>query len=364
MNVLILTPDRVGSTLLQRLITVYANLNENQQPLTINLHELTNGIVSYHNSTFDREMLGKKDGKWGYYQSLKTIAELLQNCNHDVTARLAHYHIKRRNDSTGEQLAFYEFLNENFYIVATRRQNLFEHATSWAIVGESKNLNVYNHKQKHEIFEEITRTGITVQPEIIEKYMHQYDEYLQWVDRHFCVNAWFDYERDLPCLEQFVLGLRPFAETAKTTWQDRFDIDWNAWNRMHYLLSMVLFEHEFSQEEKDFMAANIDCYTQARVWLQDIQDAGIIISCIPIKLHTLQEKSELIRNIDQCLIAYNQWVNKHQPSYALTYTPEVLTQAAQLEYTAWRGSDHTRSALTHTDITPLQLAHSDLKFDQ
>jgi len=64
------------------------------------------------------------------------------------------------------------------------------------------------------------------------------------------------------------------------------------------------------------------------------------------------------------LIAYNQWVNKHQPSYALTYTPEVLTQAAQLEYTAWRGPDHTRSALTHTDITPLQLAHSDLKFDQ
>ena len=240
MNVLILTPDRVGSTLLQRLLTAYAVINQNNHPLTVNLHELTNGIVSYHNNTFDREMLGKKDGKWGYHQSLNTIAELLENCNHDVTARLAHYHIKRRNDSTGDQLAFYQYLNENFYIVATRRQNLFEHATSWAIVGESKNLNVYNHKQKHEVFEEISRTGITIQPEIIEKYMHQYDEYLQWVNCHFNVNAWFDYERDLPNLEQFVLNLRPFAQTAKTTWQDRFDIDWNAWNRMHYLLSLVL----------------------------------------------------------------------------------------------------------------------------
>ena len=43
MNVLILTPDRVGSTLLQRLISVYAHANEPADALTINLHELTNG---------------------------------------------------------------------------------------------------------------------------------------------------------------------------------------------------------------------------------------------------------------------------------------------------------------------------------
>ena len=45
MNVLILTPDRVGSTLLQRLITVYANINQTNN-ITVNLHELTNGIVT------------------------------------------------------------------------------------------------------------------------------------------------------------------------------------------------------------------------------------------------------------------------------------------------------------------------------
>jgi len=46
MNVLILTPDCVGSTLLQRLITIYATINENYNPLTINLHELTNGLIA------------------------------------------------------------------------------------------------------------------------------------------------------------------------------------------------------------------------------------------------------------------------------------------------------------------------------
>jgi hypothetical protein len=109
------------------------------------------------------------------------------------------------------------------------------------------------------------------------------------------------------------------------------------------------------------ISTNIDCYTQARIWLQDLQDAGLVISGIPIKLHTLQEKSNLIRNIDQCLIAYNQWVNKHQPSYALTYTPEVLTQAAQLEHTAWRGPDQPRLPLSATDIDQRLLENSDLK---
>lgn len=57
MNILILTPDRVGSTLLQRLITVYANINENHNPLTINLHELTNELVSYIHPEFNQKVL-------------------------------------------------------------------------------------------------------------------------------------------------------------------------------------------------------------------------------------------------------------------------------------------------------------------
>ena len=55
MNVLILTPDRVGSTLLQRLITVYMNMHNFDQPV-INLHELTNGLIKYYNSRFNQEL--------------------------------------------------------------------------------------------------------------------------------------------------------------------------------------------------------------------------------------------------------------------------------------------------------------------
>lgn len=74
MNVLILTPDRVGSTLLQRLITIYMTAHEYNKPV-INLHELTNGLMKYYSPTFNQRVLGKpNDGKpWGYYQSLNEI---------------------------------------------------------------------------------------------------------------------------------------------------------------------------------------------------------------------------------------------------------------------------------------------------
>ena len=48
MNVLILTPDRVGSTLLQRLITIYMLRKGFDLPV-VNLHELSNGLQKYYN---------------------------------------------------------------------------------------------------------------------------------------------------------------------------------------------------------------------------------------------------------------------------------------------------------------------------
>ena len=141
MNILILTPDRVGSTLLQRLITVYAKINEKDK-VSVNLHELTNGLTSYHSSKFGIDLLGKKEKSWGYHQSLNEIVEMLSSRQHDVTSRLAYYHLKNRKDSIADQLSFYEHLNDNFLIISARRKNLLEHAVSWGITVESKKLNV------------------------------------------------------------------------------------------------------------------------------------------------------------------------------------------------------------------------------
>ena len=360
MNVLILTPDRVGSTLLQRLITIYANINENYNPLTINLHELTNGLVTYEHETFKQTVLGKKDGGWGYHQTLQSIVGMLDNCEHDVVSRLAHYHLKARQDPAKDQQAFYRYLNENFYIIAARRDNLFEHAMSWCIAVESKKLNVYSFEEKYKTYNDILKNPVTAQAEMIEKYLNQYKEYMSWVDNHFQVNSYFEYERDLPSIEQYILNLRVFQQNKKSLcWADRWDISWSDWNRMHYLLSLVPFDHEFSPEETKFMAENIDLYTRCRIDIQDLQDLGILVSGVPIKLHTLQQKTQLIANTPECLLSYNKWVQRNPTPYALPYTPEHMTHVAQLEHHTWTHGHGDR--LSHSDISQQKLLSSDLK---
>jgi hypothetical protein len=360
MNVLILTPDRVGSTLLQRLITVYANLNENQQPLTINLHELTNGLVSYHNDSFNCKILGKQEGGWGYHQNLQNIAGLINDCGHDVVSRLAHYHIKNRKDSATDQLAFYKWVNENFYIIAARRNNLFEHVMSWCIAVESKRLNVYSFEEKHAIYHKLLQNPIDIPEEMIKKYLVQYQEYMDWVDSHFHVNSYFEYERDLLGVEQYILNLSVFKKYKQPlTWKDRWEISWEDWNRMHYLLSLVSFNHHFTDQEHDFMKSNIDLYTTCRIDIQDLQDQGILVSGIPIKLHTLQQKTKLISNVPQCLEHYNNWARSATANFALTYTPAEMTNLAALDHSAWCAN--TGRALTYNDITQQKLLLSDLK---
>jgi DNA mismatch repair ATPase MutL len=132
---------------------------------------------------------------------------------------------------------------------------------------------------------------------------------------------------------------------------------------MHYLLSLIPFEHSFDEEEKQFMKDHIDLYSQCRIFIQDLQDAGIMISGIPIKLHTLKEKSKLITNIDQCLINYNKWISYTQPSFALEYRPETLDRLAELEHTSWVKSQ-SGTALTYTDINQERLMLADLKFPE
>ena len=117
MNVLILTPDAVGSTMLQRVITIYMQLHEYNKPV-INLHELTNGLVKYYSPDFNRVLLGKQNGAWGYHQSLKEVVELLDSVDHYKTSRLAQYHIKNRQDTLEQQIPFYKYLTDKFYVIS------------------------------------------------------------------------------------------------------------------------------------------------------------------------------------------------------------------------------------------------------
>jgi hypothetical protein len=371
MNVLILTPDAVGSTLLQRMLTIYMQFHEFDRPV-INLHELTNGLAKYYSPEFNRELVGKRAVKnWGYYQQLNEIVDLLDSVDHYKTSRLAHYHILRRGDTIDQQIPFYNYLNENFYIIACRRSNVFEHALSLALTSITKKLNVYTAAEKIDTFFDFYHNGVNVDTNVFVNKLNLYKYYLDWSTQHFEVSKVFNYEQDVCEIEKFILNLPIFAsQNNLVTWDKNFGIDFNDFNRTHYALSDIgsldlsnidktiqfvnnnmikIYQKDALPEwpavhslddlnclpveiKKEFQTlcinnhSNISFldpkkYTQVNACYNGYQlaqntisqmiDLGIIISGPPIKKQTLSDKQKIVNNFDQCVEIYNQWIRDY-----------------------------------------------------
>ena len=373
MNVLILTPDRVGSTLLQRLITVYMNAHAFDKPV-INLHELTNGIMKYYSPTFNQEVLGKFDDrtKWGYYQTLEEITELLNSVKHYKTTRLAHYHIKKRQDTIASQVPFYEYLNQNFFIISAQRDNLFEHGLSWCIANESKKLNVYSHQEKVDTFADIYRNKITIDTISLVKYLDQYVDYLAWVDNHFDVNSYFKYDKDMSRLEEYILNLSIFSSQAKKkSWNDIFEIEFKDWNKCHYLISdlsgisnqlpapdvpKLTYENKntsienlqlqslskteiprsLSLIDQKFLKEAGPKYQRAHTAINELVENKVLVTPVPIKLQTMLEKKLLVKNFSECVDVYNNWSAKK--GVGIQYSDSDLQETMKQEIQSWHAS--------------------------
>jgi len=239
MNVLILTPDAVGSTLLQRLLTIYMQFHDFDRPV-INLHELTNGLHRYYSPEFNREVLGRELHKYSYHQSLEEITSLLRDADHYKTSRMAHYHIRRRGDDISSQVPFYRYLNENFFVISCRRQNLFEHALSMTMNKITKKLNVYTPGEKINTFIDVYQHGVELDLESFVDTLDAYKLYVAWCKQYFDIGAYFNYEKDLPQLEKYILNLPVFsAHPKKITWKQTFGLDFSDWNRCHFYTSDV-----------------------------------------------------------------------------------------------------------------------------
>ena len=87
MNYLVLTPDGVGSTYLQRALTLFLNSSNIEY---FNTHELLNGLALDKNNNLYKS-------PQGYDQSLEEIVELLKNNQANIVSRLAEYHVEKRS---------------------------------------------------------------------------------------------------------------------------------------------------------------------------------------------------------------------------------------------------------------------------
>jgi hypothetical protein len=385
MNVLILTPDAVGSTLLQRLLTIYMQLHSFDRPV-INLHEITNGLEKYYSPEFNQEIVSKKRVEnWGYYQSLEEIVTLLSDVDHYKTSRLAQYHIKYRQDPIEKQIPFYQYLDNNFFIIACRRHNIFEHALSLSLNKITKKLNVYTHKEKINTFVDLYANKVQIDERVFIGHLNSYRDYIKWSTDHFNIGSFFYYDQHLLDIEQYILNLPVFSsQSHKVTWKEKFNIDFHDWNRMHHIPSNMgslltapdtiskllenknnsilenqhsgqpvsqlisdcqlatvgnnsvgqLISNNLSHDAHNFLTRHKTGYDAVNSAIIRMYELDILVSPPPIKKQTLTEKIHMIKNFNQCLDLYNNWVSQYTDMGSLLSVDDI-TQQSEKEYLFW-----------------------------
>jgi hypothetical protein len=407
MNILILTPDAVGSTLLQRMMTIYMQFHQFDRPV-INLHELTNGLASYYSPEFNRELVGKRTVKnWGYHQSLAEVVDLLSSVDHYKTSRLAHYHIRRRGDTIEQQIPFYKYLNENFYIVSCRRANVFEHAVSMTLNHVTKKLNVYSAHEKIDTFYEMYHSGVELDTSAFVNQLNAYRQYIKWSEQYFNISSYFNYEQDVPRIEEYILNLPVFAgQPEKITWNKNFGISFNSWNKIHYACSDInqiinrqqhvrswLQSNDNANEKKYHTISSVsnirnlprlakdqtpvvtniksdielfknastelflegarrqyfldhkNNYNRATHTINQMIQLGIIISGPPIKKQTLSEKRKIIKNFDKLIEVYNLWAEQNLDICSLIFDNDIATKSSE-ELNFWHNFESTSIAIS------------------
>jgi|APSaa5957512535_1039671.scaffolds.fasta_scaffold56004_2 hypothetical protein len=354
MNVLILTPDRVGSTLLQRVLTVQMAMHDYDKPV-INLHELVSGLEYYHSDVYNQFVLGKPGingdmTDWGFYQSMPEILELLQKVDHYKTSRLAHYYIIKRGDSITDQLRLYEYLNNNFFVIACQRKSVFEHVLSWGIKAFSKKLNVYTHQDKTNVYSKLFYDKVKIPTSNLLYQLDAYNAYIKWTNVYFNVNKFFVYEDNASNIDEFVQSLPIFNSQKALSWEEIFGISWHDWNKCHRLYSDLLTSPALPQlqakqsstelanipdnmplAEQNFVKNNAVNYKNTYDAINELVEDKTMVTNIPIKLQTLIEKKMMIVNFNELLDVYNNWAVENE--YPIMNGEQIKDDAIkELEY--------------------------------
>jgi hypothetical protein len=292
MNILILTPDGVGSTILQRLLTMTLYLEKIK---VVNTHELTNGLC------FKKGIL-MKDFNLKYSQKLEEIIELIKKSdkNIQIVSRLAKYHLDARQDSIQSQKKFFNFLN-SFYEkkIMCIRNNVFEYALSWSIRERSGVLNVYDRKDKKSVME-----VSEVDEDYFLKKCNEYVNYVYWIQDNFPNIEQVSYEDMITNSDSTIKKITGY----KDTFIKNFDVNLSLILKMEYdffnsLITENYKEFSYNKEEKKALILY-------KKLAEMLVDKKIIISH-PIKNTTLEDKKKQIKNFDRCLNKFYSFAKNH-----------------------------------------------------
>ena len=152
------------------------------------------------------------------------------------------------------------------------------------------------------------------------------------------------------------------------SWNDTFGIEFQDWNRCHYLasdisgisaqlpapgnlqitfdstdqldsidLAPVITKNEIlnslSTGDKQFLQQHTSNYINSYKAIDELVQHKILVTGVPIKLQTMMEKRKLIKNFDQCVEAYNQWVKENRVGDL--YTDADIKKITVNEINSW-----------------------------
>ena len=88
-------------------------------------------------------------------------------------------------------------------------------------------------------------------------------------------------------------------------------------------------ELSVTDDEFSFLKNNINLYNTINFQLQKLVNDGFLVTGIPLKLQSLKEKNLIIKNFNECLEWYNEWVTTNK--FGNCYTHNELDTIMSVE---------------------------------
>ncbi len=280
-NYLILTPDGVGSTYLQRALTVYLQCAELDY---WNTHELLNGIVNTNGNLH-------KDYTLEYTQTVEQIAELLLVTGNYLVSRLARYHITRRLKQLQENYhLLYRECNRKFNTIILCERDPFEYALSWSIRKQTGKLNVYSIGERIETHQDVKEP---IDILYFQQKLDEYGEYEYWAQDNFNISYTVNYDdlhQNVDLVMQKITGME-----HTTFLQD--------YSRLRYLASKGRYTGE-----------SLNSMLNMHGLIERLYATHRMPTTMPLKMNTMLDKQKRVTNFFDAVDVYNRWAstgNRH-----------------------------------------------------
>lgn len=312
MKYLILTPDGVGSTYLQRALTVYLN----SAGLDYwNTHELLNGLELDKNNTL------LKNFDFNYTQSIEEISNLLKSNRANLVSRIAQYHVvNRQKQKTEDYTEFYRLCNQIYDRIIYCTRDPFEYALSWGIRNNTKKLNVYSIEERIETHNEDTKQYIDLDYFIVK--LNQYKDYDYWVSENFYNTECVKYDALHADIDVYLRMLTKCSHNVK----DRFGISLQDYSSTRYLISKFM---QTKNKQYLFDLTRLEGSADLYKFTKNLELRKKLPNGIPIKMNTMTDKKKSILNFEEARLTYNNWA-KNSNQY-LTVSKQTIDKRIAAE---------------------------------